>query len=262
MYDRFQGETKFKIARGIMSELDSAHDGLTIQRRLVTEMCKLRDVPDKTVEDRDGALAALKSIKELALQYRLLQIEEDDKTAQRKREAEMRQNGIVDRARRTEDLQRRFLSLVAAKDDAQGRGYALEELLVDLFTLHEIEYRPPYRVGNSEQIDGFFRYRETDYLVESRWRQDPPSENDLVAFRRKIDKKIANTRGLFVTMTSPRAEVLRSFMIGEASKVILMDGSDLTLIMEGRISLTSALDMKIQKAAQSGEIFLPLRELV
>jgi hypothetical protein len=37
-----------------------------------------------------------------------------------------------------------------------------------------------------------------------------------------------------------------------------MDGQELALILEGHVSLTDALDLKIQKAAQEGVIFFPL----
>jgi hypothetical protein len=37
-----------------------------------------------------------------------------------------------------------------------------------------------------------------------------------------------------------------------------MDGADLSLILEGHVSLTDGLDLKIQKAAQEGIIFFPL----
>src|SRR5437588_6515488 len=67
LYDRFADSSKYKIARHILSELDGmGEEGWLIQRRLITELCKLRDVPDQTVPDRDAALRALRWLKELA----------------------------------------------------------------------------------------------------------------------------------------------------------------------------------------------------
>lgn len=37
-----------------------------------------------------------------------------------------------------------------------------------------------------------------------------------------------------------------------------MCGQDLTLILEGFVSLVDALDVKVQKAAQEGIIYFPL----
>lgn len=45
---------------------------------------------------------------------------------------------------------------------------------------------------------------------------------------------------------------------GKSAKIIFMDGQDLMLILEGRISLKEALSIKIEKEAQIGEIFFLL----
>jgi hypothetical protein len=96
--------------------------------------------------------------------------------------------------------------------------------------------------------------------VEARWRQGPPTEADLAALKTKADKKITSTRGLFVSMVGFRSEVVLEFTRGVSSNIILMDGSDLSLILEGHISLVDALDLKIEKAAQEGLIYFPLAQ--
>lgn len=50
------------------------------------------------------------------------------------------------------------------------------------------------------------------------------------------------------------------FTRGTTSNIILMDGQDVSLILEGHISLVDALDLKIQKAAQEGIIYFPLAQ--
>jgi len=69
-----------------------------------------------------------------------------------------------------------------------------------------------------------------------------------------------STRGLFVFVAGFRQEVVLQFTQGATSNIILMDGQDLALILEGHVSLTDALDLKIQKAAQEGTIYFPLAE--
>jgi hypothetical protein len=156
-------------------------------------------------------------------------------------------------------LKRRFVELAQSSDDPQGRGYGLEDLLAELFELHEITYRRPYRT-ETEQIDGHFEFKGFDYLVEARWRATHASETDIGAFKVKVDKKLASTRGVFVSLMGYRTEVVMEFTRGVTSHIVLVDGSDLTLILEGQVSLADALDLKIQKAAQEGIIFFPLRE--
>src|SRR5687767_11222431 len=67
LYERFSDESKYKIARHVLGELDGADDGYSTQRRIVTELCKLRKVPDDNVPDRDAAIEALRWLKQLSL---------------------------------------------------------------------------------------------------------------------------------------------------------------------------------------------------
>jgi hypothetical protein len=96
--------------------------------------------------------------------------------------------------------------------------------------------------------------------VEARWRKEPPTEGDIGAFKAKVDKKLASTCGLFVSHVGFRPEVVMEFTRGTTANIILMDGSDIALIVEGHVSLVDALDLKVQKAAQEGIIYFPLSQ--
>jgi hypothetical protein len=152
------------------------------------------------------------------------------------------------------------MALATREEEAQARGYDLEDLLERLFKLHDIPYQPPYRKGTVEQTDGFFTFNSFQYLVEARWRKDPPNLGELTAFSGKVGRKIDSTRGLFISVGGFRTEV-----VGEASNLlnlILLDGQDLALILEGRISLVEALQIKLDKAAQQGILFYSLAKHV
>jgi Restriction endonuclease len=258
LYDRYADESKYKIARHVLGELDRLEDeGYGIQRRIVTELCKLRKVPDENVPDMDAALKALRWLKERALDHKLIALKSKADQDARAEETRRRQGALVARAEKMEELRKNFAAMVTAAEDPQSRGYGLEDLLAELFAVHEITYRPPYRTP-TEQIDGHFSFKGFDYLVEARWRKSPPSEADLSVLKTKVDKKITSTRGLFVSIARFRSEVVLEFTRGVSANIVLVDGEDLTLILEGRISLTDALDLKIQKAAQEGIILFPL----
>lgn len=258
LYARYAEESKYKIARHVLSELDAmGEEGYLIQRRLVTEICKLRKVPDENVPDRDAALQALRWLKELAIDQKL-HIEEQQTAAEaRTTEARRKQAALAARAQKMEQLRSTFSAMAISRDDPQARGYGLEDLLAELFEAHEITYRRPYRT-RTEQIDGHFEFKGFDYLVEARWRRESPAEGDLATFKVKVDKKLTSTRGLFVSLIGFRPEVVLEFTRGISSNIVLMDGNDLSLILEGHVSLVDALDLKIQKAAQEGIIYFPL----
>ncbi|MPM62283.1 hypothetical protein SDC9_109149 [bioreactor metagenome] len=68
--NKYKNEAKFVWARKILTELEDSEEGLLIQRRILTELCKLRNVPDE-VPDRDLGLEALRQLKALANDYNI-----------------------------------------------------------------------------------------------------------------------------------------------------------------------------------------------
>ncbi|MBN1569185.1 MAG: restriction endonuclease [Acidobacteria bacterium] len=260
MYLQYEHESKFKIIRQLLADLErSGEDGYLLQRRLLTELCKLRDIPDPEVPDRDAGIKALRRLKETAKNHDLEAKEEHTIVKRRSADADQLVQRARDRDRRLGELKNTFASM-ASGDDVQGRGYGLEDLLKELFALHEIRYRKSYRV-EGEQIDGFFAFGGFDYLVEARWRKDHPTLQDLLAFKGKVDRKIESTRGMIISISSFEDEVVRHLREAGPANLILVDGYDLMLILEGRVSLTDALQAKIEKAAQEGTIYYPLAKL-
>ncbi len=66
-------------------------------------------------------------------------------------------------------------------------------------------------------------------------------------------------RKLFLSVVGFRQAVVDELPKGVGhTNLILLDGADLALILEGRVSLIDALDLKIGMAAQEGVIFCPL----
>jgi hypothetical protein len=261
IYDKYYDSPKFKIGRYVLSDLDAmGEEGHRIQRRIITEFCNLRTIPDPAVENKDAATQALRHLKELALAQRIVAEEQRSVSEQRTQEVRLKQAALAARAQKVEELKKHFYEMAAPSYDPQKRGYGLEDLLAELFQLYDITYRPPYRT-QTEQIDGHFQYKGFDYLVEARWRKNQPAESDLSAFKRKVEKKITSTRGLFASIVGFRTEVVFELAKGTSSNLILVDGSDIILILEGQISLIDALDIKIDKAAQEGIVYFPLREV-
>lgn len=257
-YDRYADESNFNIARHVLAELDAIGDkGSLIQRRIVIELCKPGKVLDENVPDRDAALDALHWLKELAVTEKLMAEEEQTVAETRVHDARRKQAALMARSQKMEQLRATLASMLTGIEDPQTRDYGLEDLLAELFEAHEISYRRPYRTG-AEQIDGHFGYKGFDYLVEARWRANPPSEADVAAFKTKVDNKLTSARGLFVSIAGFRQEVVLEMTRGVSSNIVLVDGYDLTLILEGHISLVDALELKIEKAVQEGIIFFPL----
>jgi hypothetical protein len=253
--DKHRHEHKFVWARKLLTELGESEDGRLLQRKVLTALCQLRNLPDKEVPDRDAGLDALRKLKELSLAHDLVAREEIDKGAQRKQSAAEHTRLLQARAAKLESLRQTF-SAAVMNSDRQSAGYSLEDVLRELFALFELEYRKSYRT-ETQQLDGHFNFHGFDYLVEAKWRNEQPTEQELGGFQRKVNSKLESTRGLFVSVPGFRSEVAAQFN-GHGANLILMDGRDLIQILEGRIDLRDGLKVKIERAAQEGIVFTPL----
>ncbi len=249
--------SKYVWARKVLAELGQSDSGAVIQRKVLAQLVNLRRLPDETVANADEGLDAIRRLKELALKRDLIARKEKKSRVDQRTLAEQRVALAKERASKLHRLWDRFTKAVA-NPDRQEAGYTLEDLLADLFSLFEIEYRKSFRTS-TQQIDGHFRFEGFDYLVEAKWRADMPTEVEIEGFKGKVDKKLESTRGLFVSIQGFRPLVVEKFE-GRGANLIFMDGADLTYVLEGRMDLRDALRFKLEQAAQRGRVFVRLQD--
>lgn len=140
----------------------------------------------------------------------------------------------------------------------QARGYAFEKFLKQLFTFYGMDARSPFRL-RGEQIDGSFVLGAEIYLLEAKWQNAQSGNEDLHAFHGKVEQKAAWTRGLFVSYSGFTAEGLYAF--GRGKRVICADGLDIYDALNREIPFNKVLDAKVRRAAETGESFVPVRDL-
>lgn len=158
-------------------------------------------------------------------------------------------------------LEERYLNLVTNRvRTPQQRGYDLEQLLADTFELFDLDPRKPFRT-EADQIDGAFTLDGGEYLLSARWTKDPVGLEDLGAFKSKVDSRLENTLGLYVSINGYAAAALNRFNANNPS-VFLADGGDIYAVFEGRIALPRLLRRKRRHAAQTGEVYLPVARLI
>lgn len=262
MYERWaaEGDSKYVIARHVMGELASRGEGgRKVQLRIITELANMTK-PDATALDQVAGKRAIAELKAVVAKRRVLVDLEQAESGRRRQVQDKRVQAGDARRERLLELSTRLGTLVASSESPQRRGYELERLLADLFAAFELTYRPSYRQSH-EQVDGAFEYRSFTYLVEARWRATQPDAGDLADFKMKVDGKLESTRGVFISMVGFNADTVSYFMNaarGSRNNLLLVDGQDVTLILEGHISLPDALDYKIQAASQAGRWWAPL----
>ncbi len=198
------------------------------------------------------AVAALATLQKQVGPYRQLRSEAQE--ADRHRREEDARNA-VQRATREKLVElKQLLYELAAEADHQKRGYALEKLLNRLFALYDIDAKASFRIIG-EQLDGGFTFENTEYLFEAKWRDEKSNVADLDSFAGKIGRKLENTLGLFLSVNGFHDSAIKTYSQNRPV-LFLMDGSDLSAVLEDRIGLPELLTRKRQHASHTGEVFI------
>lgn len=156
-------------------------------------------------------------------------------------------------------LSRQWVEL--EKEEAQRRGFSFETMLGDLFEAFGLAPRKSFRL-QGEQIDGSFQLDSSVYLVEAKWQKSPTSQNDLLVFRGKVESKSTWARGVFISYSGFSPDGLQAFGRGRSTNIIGMNGQDIYFILDGKISLPEAISRKVRRAAETGEFFVPVFDML
>lgn len=213
---------------------------------------------DNGAEKARRAKAAVAALKAYVAGYAELLADEQQAAERRRlaREAALQTQGVRDRL---SGLFQEFLGVVSLAKP-QERGYKLERLVKALFELFDLDPRASFVVVG-EQIDGAFSFENTDYLFEAKWQKVPVDVPDLDAFDGKIRRKLENTLGMFLSVNGFTAAAVETHSSARPL-MILIDGSDLNAVLEGRIDFVQLLLRKRRHASQTGGIFLSAREIL
>lgn len=143
----------------------------------------------------------------------------------------------------------------------QKRGFEFERFLKGLFEAYGLEPRGSFRLVG-EQIDGSFELAGVVYLVEAKWQEKQTAQNDLLVFREKVESKSSWTRGLFVSNSGFTEDGITAFSRGRATNIVGMTGQDLFFVLCGEMSLTDAIKLKARRAAETGEFYVSVFDLL
>lgn len=231
--------------------------------KLIVEVIKIDDFSHlRRLEDgkekEERAKNAVVALKKLTIQHYDLMEEGKRKEQKRKKAYEkiLKNKGVSERL---EVIKKEYFNLISSADP-QKRGFELEKVLKKLFILFDLDPKASFKIIG-EQIDGAFTFDNTDYLFEAKWQQKPVRIKDLDGFSGKLSRKLDNTLGLFLSINSFSEDAVKAHSSGRRL-MILMDGSDLMAIIEGRIDLIELLLRKRRHASQTGVIYLKIHEIL
>jgi predicted transcriptional regulator len=230
-------------------------------RRLVYDVVKFNSF-EKLERLEDGKQKAERA--RLAVQSLKRLVEDHDEEVRKKEETEKLRKQEAERLNRSkavlsrlEETKRRYTSLVLSTDP-QGRGVELEKVMYDIFEIFDLDPKASFRL-KGEQIDGAFSLDNTDYIFEAKWQQEPVSREQLDGFGGKVQRKLENTLGLFLSINGFSRDGVDIHSSGKP-QFVLASGADLMAVLEARIDFVELLRRKKRHASQTGRILFEIHE--
>ncbi|WP_433862841.1 restriction endonuclease [Sphingobacterium thalpophilum] len=164
----------------------------------------------------------------------------------------------TDSALLIEKLRTEYIDLAGL--EPHKRGYAFQDLLNKAFNAYGLSPKRPFRI-TGEEIDGSFEVNGHTYLLEAKWHGDKTGQKDLLVFSGKVGGKSTWSRGLFISYTGFSEDGLEAFARGKQANIIGMDGQDLFFILDGKMKLDEAINLKARRAAERNDFFASVYKL-
>lgn len=251
--ENFRDMHRNEIIDNLFSFLDSKPDeGLAQYRSMMQSLINwsqfdsyyFENLQKLNRKDAESAISHLKQLQEIR----------DARIKEQRNEREKKHQQAMQASTTLNELKKSFFELMQGQLSAQKRGYEFEKLLQELSKLSLLEVTEPFRV-NGEQIDGAVKFEGEHYIIEAKWQEKESSNESLYQFAHKAEGKMYG-RGLFISINGFSEYVIKSLVDGKAIKTILIDGFDITIVLEGFISFSGMLDAKIKAAQAGGLIYI------
>lgn len=245
-----------------LEALNSSSNGEPVIRKLATETLRYPDGKHLAwagQERVDAADMALKLLREVL---------SEKKEEKRKAEASVRarEEALDDanryklRATKLQELYSEYTGWFAVSD-VHERGLRFERILSELFDLFDLAPRGSFR-RKGEQIDGAFVLSGDHFLLEAKWQKEPVNLADLRDLDGAVKTSLENTLGLYVAVMGFSTDAIDAYAMGNRPTILCMDGSDVIMVLEGRIDLCDLLARKKQIAVQRRKIFVTAQSIL
>ena len=192
----------------------------------------------------------------------------------RNQQVEAEEAARKDVARRGQDREhllarKRELSLLLAMFDeldlqdqnAQERGFGLQDLLNRLFDAFEIPvHRSFTRNDGAEQIDGAFKIEGWYYLTECRWRRKLSNTREVDGLAGQISRSGKQTMGFFLSINGWSENVPGLLKQNTEKAIILMQGYDLRAVLSEEVDLRDYILAAVKNLNLNAEPYLGVRE--
>lgn len=213
------------------------------------------ELSDKEYEAR-AVQAKAKGVLE---RHQVLEAEEADRKEAVRQEIERKH--LLARKQELSLLLAMFDDLARQEQNAQERGYRLQDLLNRLFDSFEIPVHQSFtRNKGAEQIDGAFQLEGWFYLTECRWRREPSDTSELDSLSGKISRSGRQTMGLFLSINGWSDNVPLMLKQNTQKATILMQGYDLRAILSDEVDLREYILASVKNLNLKAEPYLGVRQ--
>lgn len=231
-------------------------------RELIRHVVEMNDFSHLLKEDEGRRLKKeaevnVERLRQLVLQHNAKIRRQKEEREGRVKAAEQRSQA-KSRFTLVEQLKARFYEIVATSNP-QERGRKLEPFLFDLFDAFDLQPRGAFSL-RGEQIDGAFEMDGGRFLMEAKWEKSPIGAREIRSFKEQVEGKLDNTLGLFISINGFTDEGVEAVQRSRPN-LILLDGEDLSAVLEGLIDLRDLLNRKLRHAAHTGNIYRRYRDM-
>jgi len=261
------GATTVQLIPEVISELNAlGGSGDFAIRKLFTTMCGWKDFtslePDKQVVAR-ASVAELKR----AVDAHQSEVEFAERKAREEwairsqQDRESRQSVKPLDLAKLQSFHDRFDSIYVMTDE-QERGNRFQDLMNDVFKEHTTLSTGAFtRTG--EQIDGLFYFDNHPYFVEVRWKRKKTNAADISVLRDRATSGFGgDTKALFIAFEGFSPDALDRLQGKSGERVVLMDGLDIHVVLEGQISLEVLLMEKQMDLARGTRAIVSAYEVL
>jgi hypothetical protein len=243
------GKPTIPVVQYVFSQLEIfGEEGHIVARRMLTTIHKWKAFSSLPPDQQPKARKAVSELQKACESF-YAQMEYEDRKRREADELRMHEERLnrgaikpLDHIR-LEQFRASFQEIYPMPETNE-RGTRFEKFMNEVFEYYCQRSDGPFRrIG--EQLDGLFVFDNHPYYVEIRWKKKKASAGDVSVLR---DRAMAgfggDTKALFLSFEGFSTECLTELEGRTDERVILMDGSDLMVVLQGEMGFDVLLAEK------------------
>lgn len=251
--------SKYHVTRELLTKLNELGEGsLRVRREVLRRVTEFEDFSVCWDSDRAaarGLVAQIRDVVNVKDSFTRMRIEKDEEKRKRVEQTQVASAEQQTRKARRDKVKADLYGLFG-ESDAHKRGKALEGVLNELFSCHNILVREAFTIkgkcgeGVIEQIDGLVELDGHLYLVEMKWWNSPLGVTEVAPHLVRVFGRAGQARGLFISYTDFTAPAISECRtaLGGGAVIVLATLQEIVSLMDREGDLQRWLKRKVNAA--------------